>query len=66
MSYINQLIILQCGVPLLAPIQERSFFLLQFWQEENISGNSIERRVYLFTLKVARVLPIPTGRVGIG
>ena len=38
-------IISQCG-PLYAPFQEMYFFALQFGQEENISGNSIERRVY--------------------
>ena len=33
-------------------------------QEENISGNSTERS--LLILKISRVLPVPTGRVGIG
>ena len=33
-------------VPLLAPFQKRSFFPFQFGQEENISENSTERRVY--------------------
>ena len=34
-------------IPLFAPsIQERSFFPLQFGQEENISGNSTEWRTY--------------------
>ena len=58
--------VLQCG-PLLAPFQKRSIFPLQFGQEENISGNSIERRViYLFILKTDRVLRVPAGRVGTG
>ena len=35
-------------------------------QEENISGNSTESRVYWFILKIASVLPVPTARVGIG
>ena len=60
-SYINKVIILQCG-PLLAPFQKMSFFPLQFGQEDNIFGNSIERRI----LKIDIVLPVPTGRVGIG
>ena len=34
-------------------------------QEDNISGNSIERSVYWFILKISSVLPVPTGRVGI-
>ena len=33
---------------------------------ENISENSIERRVYRFVLKIAREFAVPTGRVGIG
>ena len=32
---------------LLTPFQKRSLFPLQFGQEDNISGNSIERRVYI-------------------
>ena len=63
-SYINQVINLQCG-PLFYTLPKK-VFPLQFGQEENIPGNSIERRVYQFILKIARVLPIPTGRVGIG
>ena len=51
---------------LLAPFQKSTFFPLQFGQEENISGNSIESRVYWFILKIARVFPVPTGTVGIG
>ena len=39
---------------------------LQFGQEGNISGNSVERRVYWFVLKITRVFLVPTGRVGIG
>ena len=53
-------------VPRLAPFQKRSLFPLQFGQEESISGNSIERRVYWFILKIGRVLIVPTGRVGLG
>ena len=52
--------------PFIAPFQKRPFFPLQFGQEENISGKSTERRVYWFIIKIARVLPVPTGRVGIG
>ena len=48
MSYINQVIILQCGPPSLhfCTFPKIPFLPLQFGQEENISGNSIERRVY--------------------
>ena len=49
----------------ISPFQKSPFFPLQFGQEENIYGNSIERRVYWFILKIPRVLPGPTGRVGI-
>ena len=44
-SYINQVIILQCGPPS-CTLPKKVFFPLQFGQEENISGKSIERRVY--------------------
>ena len=47
-------------------IQERSSSPLQFGQEENIPGHSTERKAYRFVLKIARVLLIPTGTVGIG
>ena len=40
--------------------------IFQFGQEENLSGNSTERRVYRLVLIIARVFPVPTGRVGIG
>ena len=68
MSYINQVIILQCGPPSLhyCTLPKRPFFPLQFGQEANISGNLNERTVYWFILKIGRVLPFPTGRVGIG
>ena len=71
LTFINQVIILQCGphsctvVPILAPFHP-SFFALQFGQEENISGNLIEKRVHFLILKIDGVLPVPTGRVGIG
>ena len=58
-------IILQCGPPS-CTLQKRPFFPLQFGQEENISRHSIESRVYWFVLKIARVFPVHTGRVGIG
>ena len=61
-------IILPCGPPcfIIAHFQKRPFFPHQFGKEEDISGSSIERRVYWFILKISRVLPVPTGRVGIG
>ena len=34
------------------PSRKRYFFPFQFGQEENISGNSIERRVYWFISKI--------------
>ena len=39
---------------------------LQFGQEENIPRQPFDRRAYWFALKIARMLPIPTGRVGVG
>ena len=48
--------------PLLAPSKERRSSPLQFGQEENIAGHSIERGAYLFVLKIARVFRIPTSR----
>ena len=62
MSYINQVMILQCGPPSLhcCTFPKRPFFPLQFGQEENISGNSIERRDYWIILKIDRVLPVST------
>ena len=47
-------------------LQKRSFSPLQFDQEEKMPGHSIESRTYWFVLKISRVFPIPTGRVGIG
>ena len=67
-SYDNQVllgIISQCGPPS-CTIQKRHFFPLQFGQEENISRHSIEKKVYWFVLKIARVFPVTTGRVEIG
>ena len=51
---------LQCGPPS-STLPKKSSFPLQFGQED-ISVNSIEWRV----LKVDRVLPVPTGKVGTG
>ena len=36
---------------------------LQFGQEENIPGHSIERRAYWFILKIVRMISIPTSRI---
>ena len=47
-------------------LQKRPFSPLQFGQEENIPGHSTEGRTYWYVLKLARVLPIPTGRVRLG
>ena len=49
-SHINQVIILQCGPPSCA--LPKKTFPRRFGQEENLSGNSIERRVYWFILKI--------------
>ena len=54
----------QCGPPS-CTLQNRSYSPLHFGQEENIPEHSIERRAYWFVVKIARVLLIPTGRVGI-
>ena len=58
-------VISQCGPPS-CTLQKRPFPPLHFGQEENIQGHSTERRAYQFVLKISRMLPIPTGRVGIG
>ena len=50
----------------LCTLQKRTSFPLQFCQKENIPRNSIERIAYWFVLKMSRVFPIPTGKVGIG
>ena len=42
--------------------QERPSSPLQFGQEENIPGHSIESRAYWFILKIARMFPILTSR----
>ena len=47
-------------------IQKKLSSPFQFGLEEKILGHSIERRAYRFVLKIARMLPIPTGRIGIG
>ena len=43
-------------------LQERPSSPLQFGQEENIPGHSIEGRAYWFLLKIARMFPILTSR----
>ena len=58
-------ILSQCGPPS-CTLAKKAFLSLQFGKEQNISGNSIERRVYLFFLKIDRVFPVVTGKVGIG
>ena len=57
-------VISQCA-PFLYPL-EKVFLSPSVGQEENIPGHSIERRAYYFVLKIARVFPIPTRRVGVG
>ena len=52
--------------PLSCTLPKKPFFTFQFGQEENISGNSIKRRVYWFILKIARLLRDSTDRVGKG
>ena len=47
---------------LLAPPQIKLSSPLQFGQEENIPGHSIERRTYWFILKIARMFPFPLSR----
>ena len=49
----------------LHPVKKASSSL-QFRQEENISGHSLERRPYQCVLKIARVFPTPIFRVEIG
>ena len=67
-SYDNQVLlgmISQCG-PLPAASKKDLSFLFSLAQGEDISGHSVEKRVYWFVLKIARVFPVFTGRVGIG
>ena len=47
-------------------LPKKAFLSSWVWQRKNISGHSIGRRVYWFVLKISRVFPVPTGRVGIG
>ena len=67
MSYNNQVLlrIISLCCPPSHILLKRPFFPFQFGQEENISGNSTERRIYRFILKIVRVFTVPTGRVGI-
>ena len=67
-SYDNQVllvVIAQCS-PLFCTFQKRPLYPLQIGQIENIPGHSVERKAYWFVLKVPRVFPISTGRMGIG
>ena len=67
-SYDNQVllrVISQCGHSS-CTLQEKRSYLLQFGWEENIPGYSNERRGYRFILKITRVFPISTGKVGDG
>ena len=57
-------VISQCDPFIHPPKRPSSPFRVD--QEENIPGHSTERKAYWFVLKIARVFPIPTGRVGIG
>ena len=43
-------------------LQKRSSSPIQFGQEENLPGHSIERRACWFVLKIARLFPIATSR----
>ena len=54
------------GAFFLHPPKKNFLSPLQFGQEANITGNSIERRGYWFVLKIARVPPILTEKVEIG
>ena len=51
----------QCDLPSCTH-QKMSSSPLQFGQEENIPGRSIERRAYWFILKIVRMFSIPTSR----
>ena len=57
-------VISQCGPPS-CTLQKRPSSSLQFDPEKNIPGHLIKRRAYWFVLKITRVFPINTGRVGI-
>ena len=50
-SYINKVLCSHHS----CTFSKNAFFPLQFGQEDNISGNSTERRVYWFVLKIARI-----------
>ena len=54
-------VIKQCGPPS-STFQKRRSSPLQFGQEDNIPGHSMERRAYWFILKIARMFSIPTNR----
>ena len=49
--------------PLLASFKKRPSYPLQFGQEENTPGHSIERRAYWFILKIASIFSIPASRM---
>ena len=53
--------LISCRPPFCTP-QKRVASSLQFGQEENILEHSIERRAYLFILKIARMFPISSSR----
>ena len=56
-------VILQCAPPPSScTLKKRPSSPLQFGQREHIAGHSIERRIYQFILKIARIFPIPTKR----
>ena len=62
--YDNQVllgVISRCGFPS-CTLQKRPSSSLQFCQEENIPGHSIERRAYWFVLKISRMFPISMSR----
>ena len=63
-SYDNQVllgVISQCAPPT-RTLQERPSSPIQFGQEENLPGYSIESRAYWFILKITRMFPVLTSR----
>ena len=65
-NFISYLVIILSCAPPSCTLSKKSFFPVQLGQEEIISGNLIERRIYGFILKIDGVLSVSTYRVGIG
>ena len=66
MSYINQVIILHCSLPFCTLPKKGLPFPFSLGKKRIYLEIQLKGEFTDFILKIARMLPAPTGRVGIG